>query len=348
MNCRVVLVAAFLASFTGLSLAAPAAGPALKAEDVRDGIRAFFKKTARGDGSFHPGTDPEYRGISDSAYSDLAPVTYAVVLHRTLGWQLPHEAKTKEFLLSRQGKDGAFVNRAGTVDPKSPAGRVYNTTQGLVALHALGAGPRYDPRPVFEEVMKADYKTLPAYSTSFFPLAFAAYGKPMPAQADRSLRGLMVQAEDGYLNDHVAATFHAVHYYRLLGADTPRAEAMVKRTLRDQKADGSWLRNPPSRDRHATFDAVFILKQLGGDRPECRKAIARAAAWALSCRNADGGFGHFPGSASDADAVYFQAGVLVMAGYVKPASPLPKDAHLLGWGHLFPTPKSSPSRKGLP
>jgi geranylgeranyl transferase type-2 subunit beta len=115
---------------------------------------------------------------------------------------------------------------------------------------------------------------------------------------------------------------------------------MVKRTLRDQKADGSWLLNAPARDRHATFDAVFVLKQLGGGREEVRKAIERAGAWALTCPNPDGGFGHFPGSTSDADACYFQAGTLVMAGVLRPADPLPPDPNLLGWGHLFPVPKA--------
>jgi geranylgeranyl transferase type-2 subunit beta len=148
----------------------------------------------------------------------------------------------------------------------------------------------------------------------------------------------MVPAADGYLNDHIAATFHAAHYHRLLGEPTPKAGAMLARVVRDQKPDGSWLLNPPARDRHATFDAAFVLRQLGGDRPECRKALARAAAWALRCRNDDGGFGHFPGSTSDADAVYFQAGTLLLAGWLQAADPPPADPELLGWGHLFPPP----------
>jgi geranylgeranyl transferase type-2 subunit beta len=278
--------------------------------------------------------------MSDSAYSDLAPVAYAVVLHRTFGWELPHPEATRKFLLGRQRRDGAFVNRAGTVDPASAAGRSYNTTMALVALRALGEKPRHDPLPVFAAVLREDYKTLPLYMTSFFPLAYLATGTPIPAEADRKLRALMAeyQAADGYLHEHVASTFHAAHYYRLVGAKTPKAEAMVQRVLRDQKPDGSWMLNPPARDRHATFDAVFTLRHLGGDRPEVKRAVDRAAAWALSCRNADGGFGHYPGSTSDADAVYFQVGVLVMAGRVKPVQPLPKDPHLLAWGHLFPTP----------
>src|SRR5207248_2181033 len=77
----------------------------------------------------------------------------------------------------------------------------------------------------------------------------------------------------------------------------------------------------------------------------CKAAIQRAAKWALSCRNADGGFGHFPGSASDADANYFQVGTLVMAGYLKPAEPLPRDPQLLSWGHLMPVRKE-PRGKG--
>jgi geranylgeranyl transferase type-2 subunit beta len=319
---------------------AMAAGPvradeAPKPQEVLAGVRDFMAKCARADGSFRPGVDPDYEGISDSAYSDLAPVTYAVILHKTFGWKLPHEKQTREFLLSRQREDGAFVNVQGTVDSRSAAGRVYNTTQGLVSLRALGVKVRHDPLPVFAAVMKKDYRDLPPYSTSFFPLAYRAHGKPLPAEADRRLRDLMTPAKDGYLNNHVAASFHAVHYYRLLNEATPKAEAMLARTLRDQKEDGSWLLNPPARDRHATFDAVFIVRQLGKDSRACRRALAKAAAWALSCRNADGGFGHFPGSPSDMDAVYFQVGTLVMAGFLKPAEPLPRDADLLGWGHLM-------------
>jgi prenyltransferase beta subunit len=311
------------------------AGSLAAEPDVLATLREFARRTALPDGSFRPGVDPAYAGISDSAYSDLAPVVYAVVIHKTFGWPLPDEAKTRAWLLARQREDGAFVNVKGTVDPTSAPGRVYNTTMALMALHALGAKPKRDPLPVFDQVLVKDYKELPAYSSSFFPLAYTLAGRPLSEEQNRRLRATMVQAEDGYLNDHVAATFHAAHYDRLLGAATPKADRIVARALREQKADGSWMLNPPARDRHATFDAVFTLKQLGGDSPECRKAIGKAADWALSCRNADGGFGHFPGSTSDWDAVFFHVGTLVMAGRLKPADPLPKDAHLLGWGHLM-------------
>src|SRR5678815_1733061 len=96
--------------------------------EVLTGLRDFYRKTARPDGSFQPGIDPEYKGMSDSVHSDLAPVTYAVTLHATFGWELPDKAKTAQFLLSRQRENGDFFNVAGTVDPASAEGRTYNTT----------------------------------------------------------------------------------------------------------------------------------------------------------------------------------------------------------------------------
>ena len=45
--------------------------------------------------------------------------------------------------------------------------------------------------------------------------------------------------------------------------------------LRDQKPDGGWNIKEPDWDVHACFDAVFILRQLGGDDPKVKKAIAR-------------------------------------------------------------------------
>jgi prenyltransferase beta subunit len=302
---------------------------------VLSGLRDFYAKTARPDGSFRAGVDPKYPGMADTAASDLAAPTYAVILHRTFGWKLPHEQKTREFFLNRQQTDGAFVNESGTLDPKSPGARLYNTTQGLVALHGLGVKPRHDPLPVFDAIMTKDYRLLPPYTTSFFPLAYATQGKAFPKDYDVKIRELMVQTGDGYMHNHIANTFHLAHYYALMGQPTPKTHAILTRVLKDQKPDGSWLINPPARDRHATFDAVFTIVHLGKDRPECQEAVKRAAKWALRCRNADGGFGHYPCSPSDADAVYFHVGTLVLAGVIEPAPKLPKDAHLLGWGHLL-------------
>ena len=152
-------------------------------EQILEGARTFFKQSANPAGSFRPAIDREYEGISDSAYSDLAPIAYAVVIHKTFGWPLPHQDKTIEFLLARQREDGSFFNVAGTVDPKSAAGRAYNTTMAVMALRALNTNPKYDPLPVFDIVLKEDYKALPAYMTSFFPLAYLTSGKEIPAEA---------------------------------------------------------------------------------------------------------------------------------------------------------------------
>src|SRR5436190_5708498 len=246
-NARwVCLLALVLAAVRLTALESVAAEP-LKPDPaaVLAGLQEFYAKTARPDGSFQPGVEPDYLGMSDSAFSDLAAVTYACTIHKTFGWKLPHEAKTIEFVLSRQKESGQFVNVAGTVDPASPQGKVHNTTQALVALHALGVKPKYDPLPVFEEILKQDYKTLPAYSTSFFPLAYLCAGRPIPEQADRSIRALMIPDGEGYLNDHVAATFHASHYYSLVGEPTPKGGQIVTRVLRDQNKNGSLLLNLP-------------------------------------------------------------------------------------------------------
>ena len=335
---RILVILLVIAPFAAASSIHAGDVPLPTPEQVLTGLKTFYARTARADGSFAPGIRPDYKGMSDSAASDMAPPTYAVIIHRTFGWKLPNEEKTREFFLGRQQEDGAFVNRAGTVDPKSANGRLYNTTQGLVALHGLGAKPRFDPLPVFDDIMTKDYASLPPYTTSFFPLAYATQGKKFPKDYDRKIRALMVQDDDGYMHSHIANTFHLAHYYALMGEPTPKADAIIKRCLKDQNQNGSWLINPPARDRHATFDAVFTLVHLGRDRADCKQAVRRAGQWALRCRNPDGGFGHYPGSPSDADAIYFHAGTLVLAGMLPPARGLPKDARLLGWGHLLAQP----------
>ena len=144
------------------------------------------------------------------------------------------------------------------------------------------------------------------------------------------------QGPDGYLQDHVAATFHLVHFYRLTGQPTPKADAIVQRVLRDQRPDGGWqLMKDRSWDVHSCFDAVFILRQIGGNSSACRTAIDKAANWALSCRNPDGGFGHYPGWHSDMDAVYFQLGTLIKAGRIPGTDFDRPDGEVLGWGDVM-------------
>ena len=138
-----------------------------------------------------------------------------------------------------------------------------------------------------------------------------------------------------YIGDHVASTFHAVHYYRLIGEPTPKAKGMVERVLRDQKEDGSWHLHPPDWDVHASYDALFILRQLGNPKDErAQQAYKKAVQYVLTCRNEDGGFGHYPEWTSDVDAVFFQAGTLAQAGFLE-MNPKLKDEEMLGWGHAM-------------
>src|SRR5689334_5996726 len=106
MNATTRITSALL----GVLLAGPAPAQEPDPDAVLKGLKECFAKTARPDGSFQSGIRADYPGMSDSAYSDLAPTVYAVILHRTFGWKLPHEDKTKEFLLARQADDGAFFN----------------------------------------------------------------------------------------------------------------------------------------------------------------------------------------------------------------------------------------------
>lgn len=307
--------------------------------DVLGGLNDFIHRVANPDGSFRPGIDPAYKGTSDTGLSGLASPAYATILCATFGWTLPHPEKTVEFFLSSQQPDGAFYSTTGSMDPKGPLAKLYNTVQAVVSLRILGATPRFDPMPVIDYFFEnGEFKELPLYTTSFFPLFFAAVGQKMPDHIDKRMREYIIreQKEDGYLQDHVAATFHAAHYFRLAGEPTPKADVMVDRVLRDQKEDGSWHLREPEWDVHACFDALYILRQLGDQTdPRIRDAFKRAAAWTLTCRKPDGGFTHFPeGTNSDMDAVYFQTGALVQAGYLKTRADL-KNEEILGWGHAM-------------
>jgi geranylgeranyl transferase type-2 subunit beta len=317
---------------------ASASQPERLAEDTL----AFIRRCARPDGGYAPSPDPAYLGNSDTGLSDLAAVTYAATLAKTMGWTLPDPKMSIAFVQSRQQPDGSFAHVTGKMDSKSDLAVLYNTVQGVVALRALGGHPKIDAGKVLDRFFAGEaFKQLPWYSTSFFPLFYAAQDRPMPAAYDRALRDWMVanQAEDGYLGDHVAASFHLAHYFRLLGQPTPKARQMVARVLRDQKADGGWNIKEPDWDVHACFDAVFILRQLGGDSEPARKAIQKAADWALTCRTEDGGFSHYPHWHSDMDAVYFQFGTLIQAGRVAARNDLP-DGRTLSWGHAIPPEQS--------
>jgi hypothetical protein len=311
---------------------------ALEPANLADETFAFIKRCERDDGGYAPSPDPNYKGNSDTGLSDLAAVTYAATLAKTMGWQLPHPQRSIEFIHRHQQPDGAFASQAGSADLKSDLSVLYASTQAVVALRALGQRPKIDPATVMDRFfVDQRFEKLPAYTTSFFPLFYAALEKPFPPKYDQALRDLLIrsQKDDGYVGDHVAATFHLAHYFRLIGQPTPRAEQMVRRVLRDQKPDGGWNIKEPDWDVHACFDAVFILRQLGGKSEAVLRAIEKAADWSLGCRNPDGGFGHFPGRHSDMDAVYFQFGTQIQAGRLPTAKLNLPDGQTLSWGHAM-------------
>ena len=307
--------------------------------DLLKGVQDFLHRVASKDGSFRPGIAPDYKGTSDTGLSGMAAPAYATIICKTFGWSLPYPEETTGFFFSCQQPDGAFYAPTGSMDQHSPLARLYNTVQGVVSLRLLGEKPRYDPMPVIDYFFKdGEFMELPLYTTSFFPLFFSALGKKMPDYIDSRMREYILseQGEDGYLQDHVASTFHAAHYFRLIGEPTPRASAMVDRVIQDQKEDGSWHLWEPDWDVHACFDALFILRQLGDPLdPRIKRACQQATDWILKCRKPDGGFTHFPEKIdSDVDAVYFHVGGLVESGYLQVQRNLTNE-EILGWGHAM-------------
>jgi hypothetical protein len=307
-------------------------------QKIKDTTFQFIEKCARKDGGYSVSLDPEYKGSSDTAESDLAAVTYAATLAKPEGRTLANAKKSADFIQRHQQPDSVFVNLAGNLDPKADLAILYNTVQGVVGLRALGEKPRVNPVHVLDRFFENDaFAELPWYTVSFFPLFYAALGVTFPSTYRTALEHHLQehQAADGYLEDHVAATFHLVHFYRLIGQPAPKADAIVRRVLRDQRPDGGWQLKAPDWDVHSCFDAVFILRQLGGNSPACQAAIAKAARWALRCQNSDGGFGHYPGLPSDMDAVYFQFGTLIQAGLIPGTNFHLPDAETLSWGHVM-------------
>src|SRR2546426_12382097 len=87
---------------------------------------AFIRRCARADGGYDPSPDPAYEGNSDTKLSDLAAVTYAVTLAKTMGWELPHSERSIDYIQWRQQPDGSFIHLAGKMDAKSDSAVLYN------------------------------------------------------------------------------------------------------------------------------------------------------------------------------------------------------------------------------
>src|ERR1035441_7772248 len=113
-------------------------GNASDPADLADETLAFIRRCAREDGGYAPSPDPQYQGNSDTGLSDLAAVTYAAVLAKTMGWKLPHEDKSIQFIHGHQQKDGSFANLAGRMDPGSDLAVRARSCR----VTGLGAGPQ--------------------------------------------------------------------------------------------------------------------------------------------------------------------------------------------------------------
>lgn len=307
--------------------------------DLLKGVQDFLHRVANEDGSFRPGIDPDYKGTSDTGLSGIAAPAYATIISSTFGWSLPYPDETREFFFSCQKPDGAFYPPTGSMDQNAPLAKLYNTLQGIISLRLMGAKPRHDPMSVIDYFFNNDeFKGLPLYSTSFFPLFFTALEQKMPDHINSKMREYLIngQTEDGYIGDHVASTFHAAHYFRLIGEPTPKADVMIDRVIKDQKEDGSWHLWEPEMDVHASFDALFILRQLGDPQdPRITQVYEKATNWILKCHKPDGGFTHFPDETiSDVDSLYFHVGGLVESGYLQISKNLTNE-EILGWGHAM-------------
>ncbi|MEO6829675.1 MAG: prenyltransferase/squalene oxidase repeat-containing protein, partial [Acidobacteriaceae bacterium] len=235
----------------------------LGGKKIKETAFAYIRRRAREDGGYSTSADPSYKGRADTQESDLAAMSYAATLAKPEGWELPHLQKSVDFIQRHQRPDGTFVNLAGTFDPKSDIAILYNTTQGVVSLRALGEKPRINPAKVTDRFFKERaFTKLPWYTMSFYPLFYAALGVEFPNEYKAAIRRHLIenQAADGYLGDHVASTFHLVHFFRLIGEPTPEAAGIVHRVLRDQQSDGGWRLKNSATDVHACFDAVFILR----------------------------------------------------------------------------------------
>jgi hypothetical protein len=76
---------------------------------VLEGIQNFLQAVSNRDGSFRPGIDPEYKGRSDTELSGIAAPTYATIICKTFGWDLPYTNKTIDFFLSGRVKAVNFT-----------------------------------------------------------------------------------------------------------------------------------------------------------------------------------------------------------------------------------------------
>ena len=99
-------------------------------------------------------------------------MTYAAVLAKTMGWELPRKERSIAFIRSHQRPDGHFVNLGGKHDPASDLGILYNTTRGSWACGLWARSPRSIHSP-------ASSGCWPAMRTGSFPGTRPASSPPV-------------------------------------------------------------------------------------------------------------------------------------------------------------------------
>ena len=132
----------------------------------------FIVRCRRADGGYAPSPDPQYAGESDTKFSDLAAVTYAAVLARTMGRELPQPGRSVDVRPPapaarrpvRQPRGRSTTPRAtwrsSTTRPRasSPCGRSGSDARGRPAAGrraAAGRGCLHEAALVHDQLLPA-------------------------------------------------------------------------------------------------------------------------------------------------------------------------------------------------
>ncbi len=307
------------------------------------------------DGSFRPSATKDYCGIADGKVSEIAATTYIAEIAQTLGETLPHPERTVDYIRFFQDKDGCF--RATPPEIPAEGYEVYNTCMAVKGLKALGCLPEQDVRPWLDRAMLEDKTGYYGYRHDFAANIHACYGSKFSGAAFAKVRDSKLRFFDEatgwcfskFETEHAGGTwpycrernnpmaFHTIRFFKLCGQPIPFEEKALKTFLAAQESNGSWSRGGV----HGNFDAIVAIRILDGQHTH-DAAIQRAADWAETCLQADGGFNHFgndappelaqhAGAPSEVDACYFHVATLVMAGRLP--NHIPPENNWIGWGH---------------
>lgn len=313
-------------------------------------IKNYLLSLAKDDGSFCASLKKDYRGIADSAVSDLAATVYISELALTMGFKLPYPGKTVEYIQERQRPEGNFhpIEDYGLDEFAQSGHSFYNTCMGVRGLRVFDRTPQYDPRPFLEKTIREKFNTpgfAPPYAPCMTANCYAALNDKMPEDCEEKLAAFLIDKQDpetgwfmqpggktaGYpFERNNPFTFHACRFFHLVGRDIPMSGKIFEKFLEVQEADGSWKLGYV----HGTFDASVALRILGKRTDLYREAVMRGAQWALTCQQDDGGFNHFGDERpAEVDACYFQISTLVMAGLIP--TTLTTGNRWIGWGHTL-------------